>query len=115
MEAKDAGERESPETLEIGDFIITVSSQRGSWNNRKDSPQVELTARELNLLSLLNHERGNVVSRERIFDEIWGIDYLGTTRTLDQLVVKLRQKIEVNPSKPEYLMTVHGVGYRLEA
>lgn len=51
------------------------------------------------MLALLFRERGNAVSRETILREIWGIDYYGTTRTLDQLVVKLRQKIEVPASR----------------
>ena len=53
----------------------------------------------LKVLALLFRERGNAVSRETILREIWGIDYYGTTRTLDQLVVKLRQKIEVPASR----------------
>ncbi|MGB0372498.1 MAG: response regulator transcription factor [Opitutales bacterium] len=103
-----------PEKIEIGAFSITVASQRGQWIDDASKKPVELTIRELNLLLLLCRKRGDVVSREHIFDKVWGMDYLGTTRTLDQLVVKLRQKIEKNPSKPQYLVTVHGVGYRLE-
>ncbi|MFZ0710803.1 MAG: helix-turn-helix domain-containing protein, partial [Terrimicrobiaceae bacterium] len=68
----------------------------------------------IRVLSLLYRERGNAVSRDRIFSEIWGIEYYGTTRTLDQVIVKLRQKIEVEPSEPRHLLTVHGLGYRLE-
>ena len=66
------------------------------------------------MLALLFRERGNAVSRETILREIWGIDYYGTTRTLDQLVVKLRQKIEATPGEPKHLVTVHSLGYRLE-
>jgi DNA-binding response OmpR family regulator len=65
--------------------------------------------------TLLLRERSNAVSRETILTEVWGIEYYGTTRTLDQLVVKLRQKIEATPAEPRYLLTVHGLGYRLEA
>jgi DNA-binding response OmpR family regulator len=74
----------------------------------------ELTPRELSVLALLFRERGNAVSRDKILNEVWGIEYYGTTRTLDQLVVKLRQKIEEEPGEPEHLLTVHGLGYRLD-
>ena len=70
--------------------------------------------RELKVLALLHHNRGNVVAREHILNEVWGIEYYGTTRTLDQLIVKLRQKIETAPGEPKHLLTVHGFGYRLE-
>ena len=75
----------------------------------------ELTPRELSVLALLHRERGNAVSRDRILNEVWGIEYYGTTRTLDQLIVKLRQKIEDEPGEPRHVLTVHGLGYRLDA
>ena len=53
-------------------------------------------------------------SLARTSDEVWGVDYYGTTRTLDQLIVKLRQKIEDVPGEPRHLLTVHTLGYRLE-
>lgn len=61
-----------------------------------------------------SRERGNTVSREALLNEVWGVDYYGTTRTLDQLIVKLRQKIEDKPAEPRHLLTVHTLGYRLE-
>jgi DNA-binding response OmpR family regulator len=67
------------------------------------------------VLSVLFRERGNAVSREALLNEVWGVDYYGTTRTLDQLIVKLRQKIEEVPGEPRHLLTVHTLGYRLEA
>ena len=70
--------------------------------------------RELKVLSVLFRERGNAVSREILLNEVWGVDYYGTTRTLDQLIVKLRQKIEDVPGEPRHLLTVHTLGYRLE-
>jgi hypothetical protein len=53
-------------------------------------------------------------SRDALLNEVWGVDYYGTTRTLDQLIVKLRQKIEDTPAEPRHLLTVHTLGYRLE-
>jgi DNA-binding response OmpR family regulator len=101
---------ELPDHLQFGDVQIDVPALRG----KRDGVSFELTPRELSVLALLYRERGNAVSRDRIFSEIWGIEYYGTTRTLDQVVVKLRQKIEVEPSEPRHLLTVHGLGYRLE-
>ena len=81
---------------------------------RRGKQRFELTPRELKVLAVLFRERGNAVSRDALLNEVWGIDYYGTTRTLDQLVVKLRQKIEDVPGEPKHLLTVHTLGYRLE-
>ncbi len=71
-----------------------------------------LTPRELKLLSLFRERPGEVLSRDYLLDQAWGINYLGTTRTLDQHVVQLRKKVESNPAEPKWLLTVHGIGYR---
>ena len=67
------------------------------------------------MLKLLWRERGRPVSRERFLDEVWGQARFPTTRTVDQHVAKLRQKVEANPSNPRHILTAFGVGYRLEA
>lgn len=100
-----------PSTIHIGTATIDVPALRGS----RQGTAFDLTPRELAVLALLHRERGNAVSRDRILNEIWGIDYYGTTRTLDQVIVKIRQKIEPDPASPRHLLTVHGLGYRLEA
>lgn len=66
------------------------------------------------MLSVLFRERGNTVSWDALLNEVWGVDQYGTTRTLDQLIVKLRQKIEEVPAEPRHLLTVHTLGYQLE-
>ena len=53
-----------------------------------------------------------VLSRDQLLNAVWGIDYYGTTRTLDQHIAQLRKKIEPNPSKPSFIKTVHRVGYK---
>jgi len=73
-----------------------------------------LSVREVDMLKLLWRERGRPVSRERFLDEVWGKTSFPTTRTVDQHVVKLRQKVEADPAKPRFLVTAFGVGYRLE-
>jgi len=72
-----------------------------------------LTARELKLLQLFHAHRGEVFSRDRLLNEVWGYNYFGTTRTLDQVIVQLRKKLGDNTGEPKHLITVHGVGYKL--
>jgi DNA-binding response OmpR family regulator len=101
----------APEVIKFADVEVDSRALRG----RRGRQRFVLTPRELKVLALLHHHRGHVVARENILNEVWGIEYYGTTRTLDQLIVKLRQKIEAAPAQPKHLLTVHGFGYRLEA
>ncbi len=101
---------ELPAQIAFGKVRIDCKALRGT----RGKESIELTPRELRVLALLHRERGNAVSREVILNEVWGIEYYGTTRTLDQLMVKLRQKIEDKPGEPKHLLTVHTLGYRLE-
>ncbi len=79
---------------------------------RKKKKQFSVIPREIDLLRLfLEHDR-EVLERFTILNAVWGMQYEGTTRTLDQHIAKLRQKIEDDPSDPKYITTVHGVGYR---
>lgn len=73
---------------------------------------VSLTGRELKLAELLAAHIGEVLSRDAVLNAVWGIDYFGTTRTLDQHVAQLRKKVERDPEHPVGILTVHGVGYR---
>ena len=73
----------------------------------------ELTARELKLLQLFFVHPGEVLSRDRLLNEVWGYNYYGTTRTLDQVIVQLRKKLGDSAEEPKHLLTVHGVGYKL--
>jgi DNA-binding response OmpR family regulator len=104
------GATDLPAEIAFGKVRVDCKALRG----KRGKEPFELTPRELRVLALLFRERGNAVSREIILNEVWGIEYYGTTRTLDQLVVKLRQKIEDVPGEPRHLLTVHTLGYRLE-
>ena len=76
--------------------------------------QVEsLTAKELKLLELFHAHPREVLSRDRLLNEVWGYHYYGTTRTLDQVIVQLRKKLGDAGDAPKHLQTVHGVGYKL--
>ncbi len=74
----------------------------------------DLTAKELKLLQVFHTHAGEVLSRDRLLNEVWGYNYYGTTRTLDQVIVQLRKKLGEEPDAPKHLLTVHGVGYRLQ-
>ena len=73
----------------------------------------ELTAKELKLLQVFQAHAGEVLSRDKLLNEVWGYNYYGTTRTLDQVIVQLRKKL--GDHEPKYLLTIHGVGYKLVA
>jgi two-component system alkaline phosphatase synthesis response regulator PhoP len=75
---------------------------------------VALSALEYKLLAYLIERRGVVLSRDELLDRVWGYDATPTTRTVDVHVASLRQKIEPNPAKPRWILTVHGLGYRFD-
>ena len=81
----------------------------------KDGEALSLRYKEFELLSLLMSHMGDVVTRAEIFDIVWGTDWLGDMRTLDVHIRWLREKIEPNPSDPQLIQTVRGVGYRFTA
>jgi len=78
---------------------------------RADEP-VELAAREYQLLRFLIENRETVLSRDELLDKVWGYDAMPTTRTVDVQIGLLRQKLEPTPRLPQYILTVHGLGYR---
>jgi DNA-binding response OmpR family regulator len=80
----------------------------------RGSREVHLTSKEFGMLRLLFENPGEVVSRERFLDVVWGYSAFPTTRTVDKHIVGLREKVEANPDSPRWIKTVHGVGYRLE-
>lgn len=78
---------------------------------RKDGKVLELTYREFELLKFLAQNLRQVFSRETLLEKVWGYEYYGDVRTVDVTVRRLREKIEDNPGKPEYIITKRGVGY----
>ena len=76
--------------------------------------EVPCSGLEYRLLKYLIEHRGQVHDRDRLLDEVWGYDATPTTRTVDVHVSSLRQKVEPNPGKPEFIVTVHGLGYRFD-
>ena len=104
-----AGDAEAPASFTIGS--ATIDSK--TFQVKRGKSTEELTARELKLLQTFFAHPGEVLSRDRLLNEVWGYNYYGTTRTLDQVIVQLRKKLGDNGGEPKHLITVHGVGYKL--
>jgi DNA-binding response OmpR family regulator len=81
---------------------------------RRDGKSVETTATEFKLLAAFIRNRGRMLTRERLLDEVWGPGIAVTDRVIDNHIVSLRKKIEEEPSAPRYLISVRGVGYRFD-
>ncbi len=79
----------------------------------RDGKELVMTAREFEILKFLWQHRGQTVTRDQLLNEVWGYEASPTTRTVDNFIVKLRQKIEADPAHPKHILTVHGAGYRL--
>jgi len=94
--------------LEIGETRVDFKSH--SVTRRGES--LEITALEMKLLRYLSKHEGELVSRQRILDGVWGADYFGTDRTVDNFITRLRQKLEDDPKNPRHIVTVRGAGYR---
>lgn len=98
---------EEKSILEKGDLRLDTDSRRLFIEGR----EVNLTAKEFDLLELLVRNENKVYSRENLLETVWGVDYPGDVRTVDVHVRRLREKIEKNPSEPKYVHTKWGVGY----
>jgi DNA-binding response OmpR family regulator len=94
--------------IAFGDISIDPKTMQG----RKGRESFPVIQREIELLQYFLAHDGEVVDRLTMLDKIWGLSYGGTTRTLDQHIAKLRQKIETDPAHPRHIITVHTVGYK---
>jgi DNA-binding response OmpR family regulator len=107
---KSVEDHEVGTAFQIGDAIIDPRT----FQLKRRKNVEELTARELKLLQIFYAHPGEVLSRDRLLNEVWGHNYYGTTRTLDQVIVQLRKKLGDNGGEPKHLLTIHGVGYKLQ-
>jgi len=92
-----------PVRMDVERHVVTVSGD-----------SVALPLKEFELLELLLRNAGRVLTRGQLIDRVWGADYVGDTKTLDVHVKRLRSKIEADPANPVHLVTVRGLGYKLE-
>lgn len=105
--AKKETKEQNPKVFTFGDIKVDCESRRVYI----DSREVNLTAKEFDLLELLIFNPNKVYSRENLLNIVWGYDYPGDVRTVDVHIRRLREKIEGNPSEPKYIHTKWGVGY----
>lgn len=104
---KENGVNSSDNVLEFGRLVIDLDK----FEARKNGEVLELTFREFELLKFLAQNLNQVFSRETLLEKVWGYEYFGDVRTVDVTVRRLREKVEDNPGKPEYILTKRGVGY----
>jgi len=101
------GKIESEEIFQIGSATIDPKT----FQVKRGRTIEELTSKEVKLLQVFHAHAGKVLSRDKLLNEVWGYNYYGTTRTLDQVIVQRRKKLGDN--EPKHLLTIHGVGYKL--
>jgi DNA-binding response OmpR family regulator len=97
--------------VRFDDVIIDFKAYKAERNQQP----LELSAREYRLLQYLVAKSGSVVTRDELLDEVWGYNSYPSTRTVDNHIARLRQKIESNVDDPQHILTVHGVGYKFVA
>ena len=96
--------------LHVGMIKLDAGSRR-IWRN---DAEIQLSQKEFDLLACLMRNRGLALSRDVLLERVWGFDYVGDGRTVDVHIRWLREKVELDPSAPEYLQTVRGIGYRFD-
>lgn len=92
-----------PVRMDVGRHVVTV-----------DGVETPMPLKEFELLEMLLHNTGRVLTRMQLIDRVWGSDYVGDTKTLDVHIKRLRAKVEPDPANPRYILTVRGLGYKLE-
>jgi DNA-binding response OmpR family regulator len=90
------------------DVHLDFKKMEGTRGKKK----LDLSAKEFEIMKFFIKREGQVISRHTLLDEVWGYDVYPTTRTVDNYILSVRKKIEVNPSKPKHLLTVHTAGYK---
>ncbi|MCU0492271.1 MAG: response regulator transcription factor [Chloroflexaceae bacterium] len=100
----------SREVLEAGKLRVDTSSRR-AW---RGTHELTMPQKEFDLLTCLIRNKGIALSRDLLLERVWGLDFVGDSRTVDVHIRWLREKIEWDPARPRYIQTVRGVGYRFE-
>ena len=99
-----------PKTYSFGDVEIDFAH----FKVKRKGRELDLTSLEAEILKYFIAHQGEVVPRNDLLDKIWGYEKYPTTRTIDNHILKLRKKIEDNPSRPRYILSVYGEGYRFQ-
>lgn len=101
--------RQPSEAFQFGDVAVDL---RRHVVRRAGRP-VELSSREFQLLAYFIAHRGELITREQILRDVWGYQYCPPTRTVDNYIMKLRNKLEADPPRPQFILTIYGTGYQL--
>lgn len=96
--------------IAFGDIYVDFKKQEA----KKGKKNLKMSAKEFQLLKYFAEREGTVISRDELLTDVWGYDATPTTRTVDNYILSLRKKIEVDSSKPKHLLTVHTVGYKFQ-
>ncbi|KON67620.1 transcriptional regulator [Peribacillus butanolivorans] len=104
-------EKAAPKSLQVGPFELSANEKEV----KKDGKAIELTAKEIGLMSCFMHHPNQILSKETLFEHVWGDDFFGSDNTVMVHIRRLREKIESDPSKPSFLITVKGLGYKLQS
>jgi len=103
-------ERKVPKIYSFGDVEIDFAH----FKVRRKGEELDLTSLEAEILKYFIAHQGEVIPRNDLLDKIWGYEKFPTTRTIDNHILKLRKKIEDNPARPRYILSVYGEGYRFQ-
>ncbi|WP_405114252.1 response regulator transcription factor [Paenibacillus sp. FSL K6-1217] len=102
-------EKKAPKSLQVGPFELSANETE----LKKNGEPLVLTAKEVGLMSCFMHHPNQIISKETLFEQVWGEDFFGSDNTVMVHIRRLREKIEADPSKPSFLLTVKGLGYKL--
>ncbi|MBK7105508.1 MAG: response regulator transcription factor [Ignavibacteriae bacterium] len=105
------GDTDSTEKIQIGKIVVDFNS----YNAMENGISLNLSSKEFDVLHYLWNNKNKTVSRDELLTHVWGNDVYTTSRTIDNFILKLRQKIEENPNEPKKIITIHGIGYKLLA
>ncbi|HEY8937660.1 MAG TPA: response regulator transcription factor [Cyclobacteriaceae bacterium] len=108
--------RRSKPDAQAADKFISIGRLQvdfATFQTKEDGVDIKLSHKEFEILAYLYQNRNRVVSRYDLLEHVWGYDEQITTRTVDNFIVRLRQKVEPNPNQPKIIVTAHGIGYKM--
>lgn len=105
------GDNDSSDIIIIGKITVDFNS----YNATENDQSINFSSKEFDILHYLWNHKNKTVSRDELLSKVWGENVYTTSRTIDNFILKLRQKIEDNPNDPKKIITIHGIGYKLLA
>jgi DNA-binding response OmpR family regulator len=102
-------ENAEPEFVRVGNLKVNFRN----YMALEAGKEIKMSHKEFGILHYLYMNAGKIIQRDDLMSDVWGIEYDISTRTVDNFILKLRQKIEVDPNNPKIIITVHGIGYKM--